>query len=175
MAVDEGLNTTIYSQSPAESKVTINIAPRPSGSNLALSKQYTCSDPNGYNWGIGGLTDGSWEPSPQHCFATGDKDAFPKTATIDLEDAATIGTVIIGVPGFGSTKTIDVSVSTDGTNFTSVGTHVFVEATEAKFTYTFPAVKARFVRLTYPDHYDAEHGYSKNFSFTTEAEVYASK
>ncbi|HEY3333062.1 MAG TPA: GDSL-type esterase/lipase family protein [Capsulimonadaceae bacterium] len=175
LAADDGFSTILNSASPADSKVTITISPRPDGANLALDKQYVCSDPNGYGWGLGKLTDGSYEGNGGHCFASGDKDEFPKTVTIDLEQPAKVGSVIVGVPNFGSTKTITVAVSADGKTFTDVGTHVFPEATETKFTYIFPGTTAKFVRLTYPDHYDAEHGYSKNFAFTTEAEVYASK
>ena len=36
-----------------------------------------------------------------------------------------------------------------------------------------PAVTARYVRLTYPDHYNLEEDYPKNFVFTEEAQVFA--
>ncbi len=144
-----------------------------SNPNLALHKQYEVSDPNKYNFGIGGLTDGSWVANPVHCFATGDTDAFPKTATIDLVTPAKIGAVVLGVPAVGSTKTINVSVSTDGKTFTQVGTYVFTQGKEEKHTYTFGTVDARYVRLTYPDHYDAVVNYPNTFSFTEECEVYA--
>jgi len=153
-------------------KSIITLARLPSGPNLALNKPYAVSDPNGYNWGIGGLTDGSWEASPQHCFASGDKDSFPKTATIDLGSTQKVSQVLLGVPAFGATKTVDVSISTDGTNFTDVGTHTFEQRLELRFIYKFPAAQARYVRLSYPDHYDDGNGYSNNFVFTTECEVF---
>ncbi len=147
--------------------------PPPTGANLSLKKPYVVSDPNMYNWGIGGLTDGSWEANSQHAFATGDANTFPKTATIDLGSESRINTVILGVPPFGSTKTIEVSVSTDNKTFKPVGKFTFSQRREERHRYTFDAVNARYVRLTYPDHYDASVDYTPTFSFTTEVEVYA--
>jgi hypothetical protein len=163
----------IYGQTPSASAVAFTVTQRPSGANLALNMKYDCSDPNGYNWGIGGLTDGSWEASAAHCFASNDKNAFPKTATIDLQQPAKIASIVVGTPVFGATKTIQVSVSADGATYTPVGEHVFTQKAEGKYTYAFPPTLARYVRLTYPDHYDDGNGYSPNFVFTTEAEVYA--
>ncbi|MCW3060667.1 MAG: hydrolase [Capsulimonas sp.] len=142
------------------------------GLNLAVGKSYTASDPNVYNYGIGALTDGSWVPDG-HTFATGDNAAFPKTVTVDLGSAQKIGTVIIGVPPFGSTKTVRVSVSADGQKFTGVGKATFSLHKEEKHRFSFPGTSARYVRLTYVDHYSEEAGYSANFGFTTELEVYA--
>ena len=173
MAADDGYHAVIHSSAMPLPKVSLTLIVAPEGANLALKKRYEVSDPNGYNWGIGGLTDGSWEANAQHAFATGDKDAFPKTATIDLEQNARIGTVTLGVPEFGSTKTIKVAVSKDGQAFTEVGTHEFSLRKAERFTYTFAPVEARYVRVIYPDHYDETVGYSPNFSFTTEVEVYA--
>ncbi len=149
------------------------VLPARAGANLALGKSYVCSDPNGYQWGIGGLTDGSWEASPAHCFASGDKDAFPKTVTIDLQQAAPIRLIEIGVPPFGSTKTVQVSVSADGQVFTDVGSCVFSLRKEEKRLLPFGSTMARYVRLIYPDHYDAVTGYAHTFVFTTECRVYA--
>lgn len=149
------------------------VLPQRAGADLALGKIYVCSDPNLYNYGIGGLTDGSWDVSTPHCFASGDKDAFPKTATIDLQQAARVGLVTVGVPPFGSTKTVEVSVSADGNTFTPVGRCVFSLRKEEKHLFSFPPTLAQFVRLTYPDHYDTAVGYTNTFVFTTECRVYA--
>ncbi|MGC4043136.1 MAG: GDSL-type esterase/lipase family protein [Armatimonas sp.] len=149
--------------------------PPPAGVNLALNKPYEVSDPNRYNYGPGGLTDGSFSGEAPHTFATGDTDVFPKTATINLGTTASINAVIVGMPAFGSTKTVEVSVSTDGQKFTKVGSYVFSLRHEEKHTYRFAATNARYIRLTYPDHYDEEVGYNRAFSFTSEVEVYAAK
>ncbi len=145
--------------------------PAPTGPNLALGKKYVTSDPNHYNYGIGGLTDGSYDD--QHTFATGDTAAFPKTATIDLETPTLLNIVRVGVPAFGSTKTIAVSLSADGQKFTPVGSYVFSLNNAERHLFRFAPMTARFVRLTYPDHYDQiVGGFSPNFSFTSEAEAY---
>ncbi|MDQ2798156.1 MAG: hypothetical protein M3Y13_00755, partial [Armatimonadota bacterium] len=149
------------------------VLPARAGADLALGKSYACSDPNLYNFGVGGLTDGSWEASSAHCFASGDKDAFPKMVTIDLGQTAPVGLVEVGVPPFGATKTIQVSVSADGTAFTDVGSYVFSLRKEEKHLFAFKPSPARFVRLTYPDHYENGAGYNNTFVFTTECRAYA--
>lgn len=148
--------------------------PDPTGPNLAQGKSYDTSAPNKYGYGMGGLTDGSYEASGQHTFATDDAtDTFPKTATIDLGAATSVGAVRVGVPPFGSTKTVEVSVSADGTTFTPVGRYAFSQRHEERHLYKFPPVTARYVRLTYLDHYNVEADFGNYFMFTTEAEVFA--
>lgn len=147
--------------------------PAPTGPNLALNKPYVGSDPNHYGYGTNALTDGSWEGSSVHTFATGDSDTFPKTVTVDLGAASSLAAVRVGVPSFGSTETIEVSTSADGKAFTPVGSYMFTQGQEERYLYRFAPVSARYVRLTYPDHYSAEIGYSNKFSFTTEVEAYA--
>ena len=174
--------TTLYNKAglpafPFRTDVPVPVAdlvlPAHAGANLALGKSYTCSDPNTHNFGIGGLTDGSWDPNGANCFATNETDSFPKTATIDLGKPADVGLVAVGVPPFGSTKTIQVSVSADGQTFRSVGSYVFRQRNEERHLFAFPATPAQFVRLTYPDHYDEAEGYNNTFAFTTECQVYA--
>lgn len=171
LAVNDNLQARILTDA-APAKVTLTLTPVAGSDNLALEKTYVCSDPNAFGWGIGKLTDGSWESSADHCFASNSATQFPKTVTIDLEKVSKVATVIAGVPNFGSTKTITVAVSADGKTFSDVGTNEFKQRTEEKFTYAFPAVDARYVRLTYPDHYDEAVNYDANFVFTTEVEVY---
>ena len=146
--------------------------PALTGPNLALGKKYVTDNPNTYGYGAGGLTDGSWVADGQHTFASDDKPTFPKTVTIDLETPASVGAVLVGVPPFGSTKTITVAVSADGQKFTDVGSYVFSLHVEEKHQYRFAPVTARFVRLTYPDHYTEEAGFNANFVFTSEVEVH---
>ncbi len=147
--------------------------PDPTGPNLALNKPYTTNAPNRYGYGMNALTDGSWTTDGQHTFATDDTDTFPKTATVDLGAATTLGAIKVGVPPFGSTETVQVSVSTDNQKFTPVGSYVFSQLHEEKHVYKFAAIQARYVRLTYSDHYAAEAGFSNKFAFTTEVEAYA--
>jgi hypothetical protein len=172
MKADDAFNVAI-NDLQENTKSTISLISEPIGPNLALNKPYTCSDPNQFGWN-GGLTDGSWENVSGHCFATGPADEFPKYVTIDLGSATPIGAVVVGVPAFGSTKTIKISVSADGKTFTDVGSHRFALRQSQHFIYNTPAGTAgRYVRLTYVDHYDVPvEGYTPTFAFTTEAEVY---
>jgi lysophospholipase L1-like esterase len=171
MATDDAYQKYIQSLATPTGKTTIELVPVPATANLAEGKPYLCSDPNTKGWNTG-LTDGSWEAKQTLCFATNDGPAFPKTVTLDLEKATTIATVIAGVPAFGSTKTIAVAVSADGKTFSEAGTHDFSLRKEERFTYKFAPVEARYIRLTYPNHYDESVAYPTNFVFTTEVEVY---
>ena len=146
--------------------------PDPTGPNLALNKPYVTSDPNHYGYGTNALTDGSWEGSGAHTFATSDSDTFPKTVTVDLGAITSLAAVRVGVPPFGSTKTIQVSVSADGQTFTPIGSYVFTQRLEERHWYRFTPTPARFVRLTYPDYFSPEADYSNKFSFTSELEAY---
>ena len=173
MAADEGYQRVIHNLAAPLPQCTLILSAAPEGLNLALGKHYTCSDENTYNWGMGGLTDGDWEASPQHCFATGNSPDFPKHVTIDLEKTTRVGTVIFGVPPFGSTKTVKVSISADGQTFTDVGSHQFTLRKEERATIAFPSANVRYVRLTYVDRYNEAVEYPPAFSFTTEVEVYS--
>ncbi len=173
MAADEGYQKVIHNLAMPVAKCTFTLSAAPEGPNLAQGKHYACSDENKYNWGIGGLTDGSWAATPQHCFATGDKPDLPKQVTIDLEQTARIGTIVFGVPPFGATKTVKVAISADGQSFTEVGSHEFAPRKESAATVAFPALETRYVRLTYTDRYEEDLQFPRVFAFTTEVEVYA--
>ena len=80
--------------------------------------------------------------------------------------------MLLGVPPFGSTKTVTVSVSKDGQNFTDVGSYVFSTRKEERHVVAFAPTSARYVRLSYPDHYPDFIGYDPKFVFTSEVEVY---
>lgn len=140
--------------------------------NLALNKKYVSSDPNAGNWGEG-LTDGSWDTQRTKTFATGNTSTFPKTVTVDLETPLSIGYIGIGVPPFGSTKTVAVEVSADNAAFTELGRYVFSQKKEEKHLFTFDAVTARYVRLKYLDTYPEQVNFQPTYVFTTEVVVYA--
>jgi len=159
----------VHADAPVAAPATTTTA----SPNLALNKKYEVSDPNTHKYGIGGLTDGSFESGSNHTFATNESATFPKTATIDLESVASVGYVVVGVPPFGSTKTVAVSLSTDGQTFTNVGQHVFSLNKAENYLYSFPAAQARYVRLNYLDNYTEQAGFPNGFMFATEAEVYA--
>lgn len=172
MSADEGYQSAICALVAKLPEVIIAIVPKPEGGNLALNRNYECNDPNKYNWGIGGLTDGSWTAGNPTCFATGDSAIFPKHVIIDLDKPTQVSSIIIGVPPFGSTKTVKVSLSEDNKTFTDVGTYDFSLRKEERHTFSFNPAKSRYVRLTYAENYKEDVGYSQNFAFTTEVEVY---
>ncbi|MDD5596532.1 MAG: sialate O-acetylesterase [Victivallaceae bacterium] len=139
--------------------------------NLALDKPYVCSDKNPWGWN-GGLTNGSWGVTTAGCFATKDTDKFPKHVTVDLEKTEKIEQVKLGVPPFGSTKTVEIELSMDGKTFKKVGSAVFQQKKTESRIISFPAVQTRYVRLTFPDHHLEKVIYDPKFIFITELEVY---
>ncbi|BDI30970.1 hypothetical protein CCAX7_30210 [Capsulimonas corticalis] len=140
--------------------------------DLALHKTFVSSDPNGSGWNQG-LTDGSWETDAGKTFAAGGSETFPKTATVDLEAPALLGYVAIGAPSFGSTKTVELSLSTDDAQFTKVGSYVFSQKKAEYHLFSFAPETARYVRLTYVDRYSESVDYPAVYVFTTEVAVYA--
>lgn len=139
--------------------------------NIALHRDYVSSAPNTHGWDEPGLTDGVRGDDSATCYASNEAPTFPKMVTVDLGSVHPFTTVVLEVPPFGSTKTIEVSVSADDRTFTPFGSHVFQLADAQRAVLTGQA-EARYVRLTYPDHYGETRGYDPNFVFTSEVEVY---
>jgi sialate O-acetylesterase len=142
------------------------------GSNFARDCKWESSDKNTYGWDTG-LTDGSWASFNPNSYATGNSDTFPKHVTIDLKQPQTINLIRLGAPEFGSTKTVAVSLSTDGKTFREVGKHAFPLAKAERAALSFPDAEARYIRLTYLDHHAQQAGnFPNTFAFTTEVEAY---
>lgn len=175
LALDEGFHAKIAEAAAPAPSASIRLTPAPPGENLALHKTYKSTDPNTFNWGIGGLTDGSWESDAAHCFATGNADAFPKTVTIDLGAVASVGGLRLGVPEFGSTRNVALSLSADGRTFADVARVAFAQRKRAARTFVFAPVRARFVRITYADSWPEAVEYPPAFCFTTECEVWGER
>ncbi len=140
--------------------------------NLALHCEYVSSDPNVYGWEVPGLTDGVWGVDATTCYATGKSAAFPKTVTVDLQAVRSVGSVVFGVPRFGSTRTVDVSLSVDGTHFSVAGTHTFEQGSAQRAVVTGAKTDARYVRLTFQDHYPDTPKMPGTYAFISELEVY---
>jgi hypothetical protein len=140
--------------------------------NLALGCPYECDDPVPNNWRFG-LTDGLWAMRRAATFSTNNTKKFPKNVTIDLRSSARLAHIQVGVPDFGSTKTIAVSVSYDGRQFTEVGRHDFPLGKAEARLFEFAPVLARQVRLTYLENYAEKNRFDPAVCFTTEVEVYA--
>ncbi|MDB6078832.1 MAG: type domain protein [Akkermansiaceae bacterium] len=141
------------------------------GKNVALKRPFTSSNRNTHDWDSG-LTDGSWAGGNGTCYATGEDPRFPKNVTVDLGGSHPLQTVRFGVPGFGSTKTIAISVSEDGKSFKDVGSHEFAANTEAKADVSFAKTPARYVRATFVDHYPQQYGYAETFGFMTDLQAF---
>lgn len=145
------------------------------GENFARGCTWQSSDQNTFGWDSG-LTDGSWASFSPNCYATNATGKFPKDVTIDLKQPRTLNLVLVGAPEIGSTKTISVSVSTDGKTFRDVGKHVFPFAKADRASFSFADTEARFIRVTYLDHYnELAGGFPNTFSFTSEVEAYRGK
>jgi hypothetical protein len=140
--------------------------------NLALNKKWTSSAPNTQGWD-NGLTDGIWTGRNPQIYATDPSGTFPKTVTIDLEKVSTLGHVLIGVPDFGSTKTVAVSIGENGRDFTEVGRYDFTLRKAEKRLFNFKPAPARYVRLTYVENHKDQVGYNANYSFTADVQVFA--
>lgn len=145
------------------------------GSNLAKDCTWESSDKNTYGWDTG-LTDGSTLPQPPNCYATSNTDQFPKHVTVDLKKAQAINLVRVAVPEIGSTKTVAVSISTDGKTFREVGKHAYALGKAENAAYPFHEAEARYVRVTYLDHHDQLAGnFPNTFAFTSEVEAFRVK
>ncbi len=145
------------------------------GDNLARGCTWESSDKNSYGWDTG-LTDGSLLENPPNCYATSNTDKFPKHVTIDLKKPKKVNLVRVSVPSVGSTKTIAVSISTDGTTFREVGKHAFTLAKSETAGINFPEAEARYIRVTYLDSHEKLAGeYPREFAFTTEVAAYRMK
>ena len=151
----------------------MNAFQTPGPANLALHAAYTSTNPNTHGFGATGqLTDGSWAADAQHCFATNEENTFPKDQVIDLGKPCEITTIKFGVPPFGSTKTIVVSISADNKTFTEAGKHEFTQNQAETAVIKVPKTAARYVKLSAPDHHEPVVNYPNTFIFLTEVEVY---
>ncbi|XHR28842.1 MAG: GDSL-type esterase/lipase family protein [Chthoniobacteraceae bacterium] len=140
--------------------------------NVALKCPYVSSDPNISGWDKPGLTDGDTGAASAHCWASGVTATFPKSVTVDLGRDRGVQTVAVSVPQFGSTKTVEVSLSTDNATFTPFAKKEFQSGKAERAVLTGPKTPARYVRLTYPDHHETVVQYPVNYVFTSELEVY---
>jgi sialate O-acetylesterase len=141
------------------------------GRNVARQRPFTSSDPNRSGWNAG-LTDGNWFGGAGNCFATGNSEKFPKQVTIDLGRVREVQAARFGVPGFGATKTVVISLSENGKDFEEIGRQEFAGKTEARKEVRFDKRRARFARATFPDHHAQQDQYSENHAFLSELEVY---
>jgi sialate O-acetylesterase len=141
------------------------------GTKVSGGKPHQSSHPNRHNWDSG-LTDGTWGNASTTCYATAETPGFPKTVTIDLGELQTLHAVIYGTPEIGSTKTVAVSVSEDGKNFTEVGRRDFPAKKASRAEARFAPRPARFVRASFLGNHPTQDNFSEAFGFLSELEAY---
>lgn len=156
----------------ARADITPEPLPEDFGPNLALGKFYSCDAANPSFWNTG-LTDGLWAMRRGATFGTNNSKNFPKNVTIDLNLSAKLTHVRVGVPNFGSTKTIAVSVSYDGKRYTEVGRHDFPLGKAEVHLFKFAPTLARHIRLSYLGNHAGKSNYDPAYCFTVEVEAYA--
>ena len=140
--------------------------------NLAFQKSFTQSNPN---TNPRGLTDGYYNDMPPFSYRTDIKPVFPKTATIDLQTITDINTLRIIPAKIGATKKISFSTSQDGKVFTSAA-KITVPQTNSQnpITLHIKQVKARFVKISFEDHYFDKNGAKHLYSCPlAEFEIYS--
>ena len=175
MELDAGLARAARDAAAPAQDVLVRLTRLPDGENVAAGRTGEASDPNRFGWGAGGLTDGSWQGDPTHCYSTGGGEKFPKTVTVEFEKTARISMIRLGVPAFGSTKKVVVAVSADGRAWRDVGEVEFAQRRADRRTIGFEAIRAKHVRLTYVDHWPDTVAFPPTFCFTTELEVFTAK
>jgi sialate O-acetylesterase len=145
------------------------------GKNLSRGKPFVSSHENKHNWNTG-VTDGVYGDAAPQAYATSEAADFPKHVTVDLGTEETLALVRFGVPKVGSTKTIAISLSTDGKNFQEVGRHDFAPVTSARKDLRITPQKARYVRATFEGNHEKQYdNFGRNFGFLSELEAFAPK
>lgn len=142
------------------------------GKKVSNGKPIQSSHPNTHNWDTG-LTDGNWGNAAPTCYATSEDPAFPKTVTVDLGAPQTLHLIAYGTPNIGATKTVAISLSEDGKNFTEVGRHDFPMKKAEKAQVRFAPKSARYVRATFLENHPKQDQYDAGFGFLSELEAYA--
>ena len=141
--------------------------------HLAVGKPFVCSAPNPNNakgtWG--GITDGKLDETPAALFATDSSKTFPKTVTIDLQGAFSLSVIRVYSSKSGATKTVDVQISTDGTDFSSAGKSEFKAGEQSVYEIkNIKTKKITHVRLVFPDIWEKVSSYP-GFNMIRELEI----
>lgn len=141
------------------------------GINLLKGKPHVSSHPNPHGWDKG-LTDGVWGTRAPTAYATDASEKFPKTATIDMGSVQDVQAIVYGTPSIGATKTVAVSISEDGQNFTEVGRHDFPTKKAAQAEARFAPRKARYIRASFIGNHPVQDEFVNTFGFLSEIEAY---
>jgi hypothetical protein len=158
----------INADSLSASGVPAAMLPAGIGPNLALGKPWVSSAPNS-----SGMDRGLTDENDATVYATDPSPEFPKNVTIDLGAARTVGHIVVGVPDFGSTKTVAVSVSADGTEYKEVGRYDFSMNKAEQRLFNIEPQPARHVRLAFIKNHEQTNRFNNRYCFATGVRVYA--
>ncbi|MBK1882981.1 hypothetical protein JIN85_11180 [Luteolibacter pohnpeiensis] len=142
------------------------------GTNLLKGKPHQSSNRNQWGWD-GGLTDGVWGDHSPSAYATDNSKDFPKSVTLDMGSVEAVQTVVFGTPAVGSTKTVAISVSKDGKEFTEVGQHDFSPHKAERAEIRFEPKDIQFIRASFiAQQSQQQDNYDIHFGFLSEIEAY---
>lgn len=171
MRAVDGYHRMIRAQARKPAPVQIVLTRVPTGRNYALNAKYQASDPHRDKRWAAGLTDGSWAADRDHCFSTFNG-GFPKHVLIDLGARRSIACIRLGVPPYGSTKSIRIEVSRSAVRYRKVVEHSFRQRCTQRVAFWFKPSDVRFIRLTYLDAHAEFVGIDPRQMLTTEIEAY---
>jgi len=141
--------------------------------NLAQGRPFTANCDLLPGWD--GLTDGvKTSDEAPYCLATDNSSEFPKRIVIDLGAECTITRVVIHNSANGNTKLVEVAISTDAKDYTTLREYVFPPNKYQPLVHRCTPRKARFVRITFRNTWGNGLG-CKNIIYLREAEVYGKR
>jgi len=139
---------------------------------IGVGKPFVCNQPI-TNGKFGGLTDGNLGDNSLNAWASNGAMKFPKQVTVDLQGKYNVTDIRVHNSALGGTKTVEVQVSRDGTEFKSAGKTEFKNYVNDCFELTnLNASGVTHVRLIFPDVHEIAFQRKVNgFVFLRELEI----
>ncbi|MFM7166077.1 MAG: sialate O-acetylesterase, partial [Planctomycetaceae bacterium] len=118
---------------------------------IGVGKPFVCNQPI-LNGRYGGLTDGDLRDNNQTAWASNGEKKFPKHVTVDLQGRYNVTDLRVHNSALGGTRTVEVQVSRDGREFTTLGRTEFRNYSADVFELSdVGAQGVTHVRLVFPD------------------------
>ncbi|MFM7925278.1 MAG: discoidin domain-containing protein, partial [Planctomycetaceae bacterium] len=139
---------------------------------IGVGKPFICNQPI-LNGRYGGLTDGDLRDNNQTAWASNGEKKFPKHVTVDLQGRYNVTDLRVHNSALGGTRTVEVQVSRDGREFTTLGRTEFRNYSADVFELSdVGAQGVTHVRLVFPDvHEISFRKKASGFVFLRELEV----